>query len=140
MASKNAVSLIGNLGKDPEFNESGNTQSARLSVATVEKWKDKVSGEWKEITEWHKVVAFGSQAIYASKYLHKGSMVAIDGHLKTSKYSDSNGIEKYSTQIIARELQGLDKKPDTQQSSQQDTNKYSNKPKQQHDQYNDIPF
>lgn len=118
MASKNAVSLIGTLGKDPDFKDAGSTQSARLSVATSEKWKDKATGEWKENTEWHSVVVFGVQATYASKYLSKGSLVAIEGSLKTSKYTDANGVDKYSTQIICRDLQGLDKKPKQEEKPQ----------------------
>lgn len=136
MASKNAVSIIGSLGRDPEFKDNGNTQSARLAVATSEKWKDKATGEWKENTEWHSVVVFGPQAIYASKYLSKGSLVSVDGSLKTSKYVDTSGVERYTTQIMGRDLQGLDKKPSTQSPQE---------PKQSYNQHqnnadDDIPF
>ena len=136
MASKNAVSLIGNLGKDPDFKDNGNTQSARLAVATAEKWKDKNTGDWKDHTEWHQVVVFGTQAIYASKYLSKGSMVAVEGALRTEKYTDSNGIEKWTTKIICRDLQGLDKKPATQ-SPKEPKQSYN---QNQNNMDDDIPF
>lgn len=135
MPSKNAVSLIGYLGKDPEFSDNNSVQSARLTLATSEKWKDKNSGEWKEKTEWHNISIFGNQAVYASKYLSKGSLVAIEGSLKTDKYTDKNGIERYATKILAREIQGLDKNPASTQKSE---------PAPQNQQYNasddDIPF
>jgi single-strand DNA-binding protein len=136
MASKNAVSLIGRLGKDPEFYEGNGTQSARLAVATTEKWKDKTSGEWKEKTEWHQVVVFGTQAIYASKHLTKGSMVAIEGSLRTDKYVDANGVEKFATKVIGRDLQGLDRK----QSGQSEPQAPKPENKAQNPMDDDIPF
>ena len=103
--SLNKVLLIGRLGNDPEIKQMQNGKSvARLSVATSESWKDKNTGEKKEKTEWHRVVIFNEGLVsVVQKYLKKGSQVYIEGQLNTNKYTDSNGQEKYSTQIV---LQG----------------------------------
>ena len=103
--SLNKVLLIGRLGNDPEIKQMQNGKSvARLSVATSESWKDKNTGEKKEKTEWHRVVIFIEGLVsVVQKYLKKGAQVYIEGQLNTNKYTDSNGQEKYSTQIV---LQG----------------------------------
>ena len=103
--SLNKVLLIGRLGNDPEIKQMQNGKSvARLSVATTESWKDKSTGEKKEKTEWHRVVIFNEGLVsVVQKYLKKGAQVYIEGQLNTNKYTDSNGQEKYSTQIV---LQG----------------------------------
>jgi single-strand DNA-binding protein len=103
--SLNKVLLIGRLGNDPEIKQMQNGKSvARLSVATSENWKDKSTGERKEKTEWHRVVIFNEGLVgVVQKYLKKGAQVYIEGQLNTNKYTDSNGQEKYSTQIV---LQG----------------------------------
>jgi single-strand DNA-binding protein len=103
--SLNKVLLIGRLGNDPEVKQMQNGKSvARLSVATSESWKDKNTGERKEKTEWHRVVIFNEGLVsVVQKYLKKGAQVYIEGQLNTNKYTDSNGQEKYSTQIV---LQG----------------------------------
>ncbi len=103
--SLNKVLLIGRLGNDPEIKQMQNGKSvARLSVATSESWKDKNSGERKEKTEWHRVVIFNEGLVsVVQKYLKKGAQVYIEGQLNTNKYTDNNGQEKYSTQIV---LQG----------------------------------
>jgi len=103
--SLNKVLLIGRLGNDPEIKQMQNGKSvARLSVATSESWKDKNTGEKKEKTEWHRVVIFNEGLVgVVQKYLKKGAQVYIEGQLSTNKYTDSNGQEKYSTQIV---LQG----------------------------------
>lgn len=103
--SLNKVLLIGRLGNDPEIKQMTNGKSvARLSVATSETWKDKNSGERKEKTEWHRVVIFNEGLVgVVQQYLKKGSQVYIEGQIQTTKYTDNNGQEKYSTQII---LQG----------------------------------
>jgi len=103
--SLNKVLLIGRLGNDPEIKQMQNGKSvARLSVATSENWKDKNTGEKKEKTEWHRVVIFNEGLVsVVQKYLKKGAQVYIEGQLNTNKYTDSNGQEKYSTQIV---LQG----------------------------------
>ena len=103
--SLNKVLLIGRLGNDPEIKQMQNGKSvARLSVATSESWKDKNTGEKKEKTEWHRVVIFNEGLVgVVQKYVKKGAQVYIEGQLNTNKYTDSNGQEKYSTQIV---LQG----------------------------------
>jgi single-strand DNA-binding protein len=103
--SLNKVLLIGRLGNDPEIKQMQNGKSvARLSVATSESWKDKNTGERKEKTEWHRVVIFNESLVnVVQKYLKKGAQVYIEGQLNTNKYTDSNGQEKYSTQVV---LQG----------------------------------
>ena len=108
MASVNKVILVGNLGRDPEtrFMPSGGAV-CNVSVATSRNWKDKSSGERKEETEWHRVVFFDRLAEIAGEYLKKGSSVYIEGRLQTRKYTDKDGVEKYSTEIIAQEMQML---------------------------------
>ena len=112
MASVNKVTLIGNVGQDPEikFMPSGGAV-CNLSIATTETWKDKQSGEKKEATEWHRVVMFNRLAEIAGEYLRKGSSVYIEGSLKTRSWED-NGIKKYSTEITGREMKMLGSKSD----------------------------
>ena len=103
----NKVILVGNLGNDPEvrYSQSGSAITT-LSVATSESWKDK-DGNQQERTEWHRVKAFGRLAEIMGEYLKKGRQVYIEGSLRTEKYTDKNGVEKYSTDIIADEMQML---------------------------------
>ena len=103
----NKVILVGTLGKDPEvrYSQAGNCM-ASVSLATNEKWKDK-NGEMQERTEWHRVKFFGRLAEIAGEYLKKGGQVYIEGSLRTEKYTDKQGVEKYSTDIIASEMQML---------------------------------
>lgn len=98
--SLNQVQLIGNLGNDPEvrYMPSGGAV-ANLSIATTEKWRDKATGETKEQTEWHRVVIFGKLAEIAGEYLRKGSKVFIEGGLRTRKWTDQQGIERYTTEV-----------------------------------------
>ena len=108
----NKVILIGNLGKDPEvrYMPSGGAVT-NITVATTDSWKDKQTGEKKETTEWHSVVFFNRLAEIAGEYLKKGSKVYIEGSLKTEKYQDkATGADRYSTKIIANEMQMLDGK------------------------------
>lgn len=102
MASLNKVQLIGRLGKDPEIRRlpSGDAV-ANLTIATSEKYKDKQSGETKEVTDWHNITAFGKLAEIMEKYLVKGKEVYIEGALKTQKWTDANGVDKYKTFIKA---------------------------------------
>ncbi|EXU76754.1 single-stranded DNA-binding protein [Erwinia mallotivora] len=97
----NNVTLIGNLGQDPEvrYMPNGNAVTG-LSLATSESWRDKQSGEIKEQTEWHRVVLFGKLAEVAGEYLRKGSQIYIEGQLKTRKWTDSNGTERYTTEVV----------------------------------------
>jgi single-strand DNA-binding protein len=99
MASVNRATILGNLGRDVETRYTPNGEAvANFSVATTEKWTDK-SGEKKEETQWHNIVAFGRVAEIAAEYLHKGSPVYIDGKIKTRKYTDKQGVEKSVTEI-----------------------------------------
>ncbi|WP_338845832.1 single-stranded DNA-binding protein [Massilia sp. W12] len=108
MASVNKVILIGNLGRDPEvrYMPSGDAV-ATLAIATTDTWKDKNSGEKKEQTEWHRVSFFGRTAEVCGQYLKKGSSVYVEGSLRTRKYTDKDGIEKYSTEIRGDMMQML---------------------------------
>ena len=106
----NKVILLGNLGKAPEVKQlENNNKVARFSVATHESYKDR-SGEWQEITDWHNVVVWGAIAERAEKSLQKGSTVFIEGKLKTRKWTDSAGVEKYTTEVVASILRILDKR------------------------------
>jgi single-strand DNA-binding protein len=104
----NKVILVGNLGADPETRAmpSGSTV-ANLRIATSESWRDKTSGEQQERTEWHRVALFGRLAEIASEYLKKGSQVYIEGSLRTRKWQDKQGNERFSTEIVGNELQML---------------------------------
>lgn len=104
----NKVIIVGNLGNDPDtkYMPSGSAVT-NLTVATNESWKDKASGEQKERTEWHKVAMFGRLAEISAEYLRKGSQVYIEGKLRTRKWQDKQGNDRYSTEIIADEMQML---------------------------------
>ncbi len=108
MSSLNKVQLIGRLGKDVDtrYMPSGECV-ANFSIATSEKWKDKQTGEQKEQTEWHNVVAFKKTAEVCAQYLKKGMLIYCEGKLKTEKYTDKQGIEKYTTKIVIDEMQML---------------------------------
>jgi single-strand DNA-binding protein len=111
MASVNKVILVGNLGKDPETRYMPNgDQVTNITVATSETWKDKSSGEQKEATEWHRVVFFRRLAEIAGQYLKKGSQVYIEGKLKTRKWQDKEGQDRYTTEIVADEMKMLGKR------------------------------
>ena len=105
----NKVILIGNLGRDPEVRYSPNGGAiANLTLATSEAWKDKNTGEQVEKTEWHRVVFFRRLAEIAGEYLKKGSKVYIEGKLQTRKWQDKDGNDRYTTEIVANEMQMLD--------------------------------
>lgn len=112
MASVNKVILVGNLGRDPETRympEGGAVTN--IAIATTDTWKDKTSGEKKEATEWHRVVFFNRLAEIAGEYLKKGSSVYVEGRLRTRKWQDKEGHDKYTTEILADSLQMLGGKP-----------------------------
>ncbi|THT98768.1 single-stranded DNA-binding protein [Lampropedia puyangensis] len=113
MASVNKVILVGNLGRDPELRTfpSGG-QVANISIATTEQWKDRQSGERRELTEWHNVVFNDRLAEIAGQYLRKGSSVYIEGRLRTRKWQDQNGQDRYTTEIRADVLQMLSSRND----------------------------
>jgi single-strand DNA-binding protein len=108
MASVNKVILIGNLGRDPEVRYTPNGSAVcNVSLATTRNWKDKNSGERVEETEWHRVVFFDRLAEIAGEYLKKGRPVYVEGRLKTRKWTDKDGVEKYTTEIMAEQMQLL---------------------------------
>ncbi len=105
----NKVILIGNLGQDPEVRyTAGGSAVANVSIATSESWKDKQTGEQQERTEWHRVVFFTRLAEIVGEYLKKGSKVYVEGRLQTRKWQDQSGNDRYSTEVIANEMQMLD--------------------------------
>jgi len=108
MASVNKVIIVGNLGADPEtkYLPSGDAVT-NIRVATTDKWKDKTSGEMKEATEWHRIAFFGRLATIAGEYLKKGSQVYVEGSLRTRKWQDKDGQDRYSTEIRADVMQML---------------------------------
>lgn len=105
----NKATIIGNVGKDPEFRDVTTSQRvANFSIATTESWKDKASGEKKERTEWHRITVWNEGLVsVVEKYVKKGSKIYVEGELQTRKYTDKQGVEKYSTDIV---LTGFDAK------------------------------
>jgi single-strand DNA-binding protein len=104
----NKVILVGNLGRDPEVRYSPNGQAvANVTIATSESWKDKNTGEKQERTEWHRIVFWGKLAEIAGEYLKKGSQIYVEGRLQTRKWTDKEGHEKYTTEVVANEMQML---------------------------------
>jgi len=109
----NKAIIVGNLGRDPEVRYTANGNAiANITVATTESWKDKQSGERQEKTEWHRVVFFGRLAEVAGEYLKKGAQVYIEGRLQTRKWEDKSGQERYTTEIVANEMQMLGSRGD----------------------------
>lgn len=106
----NKAIIVGNLGADPEirYTQSG-SQVATFNVATTERWRDQ-SGQQQEATEWHRIVAWKRLAEICGEYLHKGSKVYIEGRIQTRKWQDQNGNDRYTTEIIAREMKMLDRR------------------------------
>ncbi len=108
----NKVILIGNLGADPETRYMPNGDAvSTFNLATSETWRDKASGEPQERTEWHRVVFFGRTAEVAKEYLRKGSKVYVEGGLRTRKWQGSDGVDRYTTEVVGRDLQMLDSRP-----------------------------
>ena len=147
----NKVIIVGTLGNDPEVKYSASGSSiANLSVATSEQWKDKQTGEKKEQPEWHRVVIFGKLAEIAGEYLRKGSQVYIEGQLRTRKWTDSNGVDKYTTEIVIPQMGGVmqmlggrrddsDQQQPRQQSGQQPQGGWGTNPQQQQPQKQQSP-
>jgi single-strand DNA-binding protein len=108
MASVNKVILIGNLGRDPETRYTADGAAiTNITIATSDRWKDKASGEMKEATEWHRVAFFGRLAEIAGEYLKKGRPVYVEGRLRTRKWQDKDGQDRYTTEVIADNMQML---------------------------------
>ena len=111
MASLNKVQLIGNLGDDAEVRAfPDGSRIATVSLATNDRWKDKQTGELKERPEWHQIVFAGPVVATVEKHLHKGSTIYLDGRLRTRKWQDKEGNDRYTTEVVARTFQFLDKK------------------------------
>ncbi len=107
----NKAIILGSLGQDPDVRYTASGAAvANISIATNEQWKDKESGEMQERTEWHRVVFFGRLAEIAGEYLHKGSQVYIEGRIQTRKWQDKEGNDRYTTEIVANEMQMLGSK------------------------------
>ncbi len=123
----NKVLLIGNLGGDPEvrYTASGNAV-ANVTLATSSAWKDKSTGDLQERTEWHRIVFFNRLAEIVGEYLHKGSKVYIEGSLRTRKWEDNENITRYTTEIIANEMQILDSRNSGQRPPSSGQNQYAN--------------
>ncbi|WP_374335064.1 single-stranded DNA-binding protein [Methyloversatilis sp.] len=112
MASVNKVILVGNLGRDPETRYAPNGDAiCNITVATTDNWKDKQTGEKKELTEWHRVSFYGRLAEIAGQYLKKGSSVYVEGSLRTRKWQDKEGNDRYTTEIRAEQMQMLGSRP-----------------------------
>ncbi|HWV63415.1 MAG TPA: single-stranded DNA-binding protein, partial [Oxalicibacterium sp.] len=112
MASVNKVIIVGNLGRDPETRYMPNGEAVtNIAVATTESWKDKNSGDKKEVTEWHRITFYRRLAEVAGQYLKKGSSVYVEGRLQTRKWTDKDGVERYTTEIIADTMQMLGGRP-----------------------------
>jgi len=111
MAGINKAILIGNLGRDPEMRYTPEGLAiANFSIATSEEWKDKNSGEKRERTEWHRIVAFGRLAEICGEYLSKGKKIYIEGRIQTRDWEDKEGVKRYTTEIVAGQMQMLDSK------------------------------
>ena len=146
--SVNKVILVGRCAQDPEVRYLPSGEAvANITVATSESWKDKQTGEKKELTEWSRISFFGKLAEIAGQYLKKGSQVYIEGRLRTRKYTDKEGIDRYATEIIADTMQMLGSRQDGQESTGR--NKYaeqtgrdapSQRPAPMSDMDDDIPF
>jgi single-strand DNA-binding protein len=142
MASVNKVIIVGNLGRDPEtrYMPSGDAMTS-ITVATTDTWKDKATGEKKEQVEWHRISFFGKLAEIAGQYLKKGSQVYIEGSLRTRKYTDKDGVEKYATEIKADTMQMLGSRSgDQQQSAAPAARQQRQAPAQNDFAGEDIPF
>ena len=122
MAGINKVILVGNLGNDPDIRTMPNGEAvANITVATSESWTDKNTGERREVTEWHRIVFYRRQAEVAGEYLRKGSKVYVEGRLKTRKWQDQNGQDRYTTEIIGDVLQMLDSRQSGDNQDKQST-------------------
>ena len=142
MAGINKVIIVGNLGQDPDVptTPTGDVVTT-ISVATSEKWQDKQTGDVKEVTEWHRIIFYKRKAEVAAEYLRKGSKVYVEGRLKTRKWQDQNGQDRYTTEIQGDVLQMLDSR---QSADNQDKTSTSSKPKKKEESADnfddDIPF
>jgi single-strand DNA-binding protein len=122
MRGINKAIIVGNCGNDPETRYSADGKAiTNISVATSEEWKDKTTGNKESRTEWHRIVFFNRLAEIAGEYLKKGSKVYIEGQIRTRKWQDQSGQDRYTTEIVGNEMQMLDGKPDNHQQPQGST-------------------
>lgn len=138
----NKAIILGNLGNDPDMRyTSSGSAVANITIATSETWKDKESGEKQEKTEWHRVSAFGKLAEIIGEYLRKGSQVYIEGRIQTRKWQDKDGNDRYTTEIIANELQMLGGKNNNDEQPQQNATPQDSSPAVASNDFDDdIPF
>lgn len=141
----NKTIILGTLGRDPEaFTTSSGKSVTTISVATSESWKDRNTGQQQERTEWHRIVVWGPLAEIAAQYLKKGAQVYIEGRLQTRKWQGNDGQDRYTTEIIANEMQmiGSRSESDAQSSQhqQRDRPPAQQQPRQPDDGFDDIPF
>ncbi|QSR34193.1 single-stranded DNA-binding protein [Marinobacterium iners] len=137
----NKVILMGHCGQDPQIKElpSGD-KLVNISLATNESWKDRQTGERKERTEWHRVVMFGRLADIGAQYLNKGRQVYVEGNLRTRSWTDNNGQQRYMTEIVAKEMQMLDRNSDVTVPAQQSNATSNRQDTSWDDEYGSIPF
>ncbi len=148
MASRgvNKVILVGNLGQDPEVRYLPNGGAvANITLATSESWRDKATGEQKEQTEWHRVVLFGKLAEVAGEYLKKGSQVYIEGQLRTRKWTDQSGVEKYTTEVLVNvggvmQMLGGKQGSNEQSTTPRNNSQQRSQPAQQQSQHSEPPM
>lgn len=147
MASVNRVTLLGNLGRDPETRATpSGAQVCNVTIATSRSWKDKATSEKVEETEWHRVVFYDRLAEIAGEYLKKGKPVYVEGRLKTRKWTDKDGVEKYTTEIVAESMQLLggredgDAKPATRPAPQRQSAAPAKQSAGGFDDLDDIPY
>lgn len=128
----NKVILIGNLGADPDIRYLGSGDPvANISVATSESWRDKQTGQQQDRTEWHRIVIYGKMADVASKYMKKGTKVYIEGALRTRKWQDKTGQERYTTEIICNDLQLIDSRGQASEGGYEPSPRRQQQPQQQ---------
>ena len=142
----NKVILVGNLGQDPEVRYLPNGGAvANITLATSESWRDKATGEQKEQTEWHRVVLFGKLAEVAGEYLRKGSQVYIEGQLRTRKWTDQSGVEKYTTEVLVNvggvmQMLGGKQGGNEQSPAPRNNSQQRSQPAQQQSQHSEPPM
>ena len=142
MAGVNKVILIGNLGRDPEVRYlEGGTAVAKFTLATSENYKDKTTGEKKTLVEWHNIVAWRGLAEVAEKYLKKGSQIYIEGKLRSRQWQDKDGVNRYTTEIVADTLQMIGKRDDHTGNTQNSSSSTSSPEIEQNSNFeDDLPF
>ncbi len=141
MSTFQKIVIVGNAGMDPDtktFENGG--QITNLSIATTEKWKDKTTGEKKELTEWHRVVFQNKLSEIVAQYVKKGDKILVEGKLRTRKWTDGNGVERYSTEIIAREMTMLGSPSGTNNGSAVDQYSPATGSKSNYEDEDDLPF